>query len=192
MAGRAAALVCGAVILAGCIGPGSTSEVTPSGRANTFPAVTGLNLAGVEVRLPDGFEGDRNLVAVAFRREQQAAVDTWIEAAGPLVDAHPGLRFYELPTIDERGALFRFYVNNGMRAGIPDPDARARTITLYLDKTAFRRALDMADEEAIYVLLLDARGRELWRARGPATPEAVDTLRRRVAGRAAGIGNQDQ
>ncbi len=38
------------------------------------------------------------------------------------------------------------FINEGMRAGIPDPATRERTITLYIDKPAFQHALDMPDE----------------------------------------------
>jgi hypothetical protein len=54
-----------------------------------------------------------------------------------------------------------------MRAGIPNPKSRERTITLYLEKDDFRAALDLGDEEHIFALLIDRQGEELWRARGP-------------------------
>jgi hypothetical protein len=58
-----------------------------------------------------------------------------------------------------------------MRSGIPDRLARERTITLYLDKAPFRQALDMPDEEHIYVLLIDHSGKVLWRERGVYEPD---------------------
>ena len=63
-----------------------------------------------------------------------------------------------------------------MRSGIPDPVARATTITLYLDKPAFRQALEIPDEESIVVMLIDRRGEVLWRVSGPASPEAIEAL----------------
>ncbi len=38
-------------------------------------------------------------------------------------------------------------LNEGMRAGIPERATRAHTITLYLDKAAFRQALAIPDEQ---------------------------------------------
>lgn len=64
-------------------------------------------------------------------------------------------------------AFSKFFINEGMRAGIPNPKSRERTITLYLDKDDFRAALGLEDEEHIFVLLIDQQGKELWRARGP-------------------------
>jgi predicted transcriptional regulator len=86
------------------------------------------------------------------------------------------VRYYELPTIERLNALARTFINEGMRAGIPDPVARERTITLYLDKNALQEALQLSGESDIYVLLLDRQGRVLWRAEGAFTPEKGASL----------------
>jgi hypothetical protein len=49
--------------------------------------------------------------------------------------------------------------------------ARERTNTFYLDKEAFRRALELPHEEDIYVLLVDRRGAALWQATGALTQD---------------------
>jgi hypothetical protein len=50
------------------------------------------------------------------------------------------------------------------------------TVTLYLDKTNFRSALNMPDEDHIYILVVDRQGGELFRARGPHSPAAEASL----------------
>lgn len=65
-----------------------------------------------------------------------------------------------------------------MRLGIPDRKAREVTITLYLDKPAFRKALAMRDEERIYVLLVNCKGDVYWQAEGAFTEEKGQGLRR--------------
>lgn len=72
--------------------------------------------------------------------------------------------------------MARTFINEGMRAGIPDPVARERTITLYVDKRAFREALGLRSEENIYALLLDREGRVLWQAEGVWTAEKGEQL----------------
>jgi hypothetical protein len=147
-----------------------------------FPTVTGSNLQRKKLSLPQDFQGERNLVLIAFQRWQQAQVDTWIPFARQLEEDYPRLRYYELPTIRRLNALSRTFVNEGMRAGIPDPLARERTITLYLDKRAFRRALQIAGEDEIQVLLLDRQGGVLWRTEGVLAPEKVAALAAIVEG----------
>lgn len=103
-----------------------------------FPRVRGANLERRPFTLPEDFEGDRNLVLIAFRREQQFDIDTWVAVAKRLVHKHKGFRYYELPTISRSVPLARCWLDVAMRAGIPDQAAREATITLYLDKALFR------------------------------------------------------
>jgi hypothetical protein len=63
-----------------------------------------------------------------------------------------------------------------MRAGIPNPLTRERTITLYLHKPAFMQSLEMEDEEHIYILLLDKNHNEISRFRGMYSEEAGNNL----------------
>jgi hypothetical protein len=147
--------------------------------------VTGSSLQRKRLDLPEGFDGDLNLVFIAFQQWQQIQVDSWIPFARQLEGAHSGLRYYELPTIRRLNALARTFINEGMRAGIPDPIARERTITLYVDKDAFRQALQLPREDDIYVLLLERQGQVLWRTEGAFTQEKGESLAAAVEGTAA-------
>lgn len=147
-----------------------------------FPDVIGSNLQRKKLNLPRDFQGELNLVLIAFQQWQQTQVDTWIPFARQLEATHSGVRYYELPTIQRFNALARTFINEGMRAGIPDPVARERTITLYLDKNAFRQALQLPREDDIYVLLLDRQGSVLWRAEGAFAPEKGESLAEVVQG----------
>jgi hypothetical protein len=145
-----------------------------------FPPIVGFNLADQRYALPADFEGRLNLALVAFRREQQGLVDTWLPSARQLAAEHEGLRYYELPTLSRAYGPARLVIDGGMRAGIPDHVARATTITLYLDKRVFREALDLPSEETIYTLLVDRIGAVLWRAEGACTPESNADLERTI------------
>jgi hypothetical protein len=141
-----------------------------------FPTVSGSNLQRTKLTLPQDFQGERNLVLIAFQQWQQTQVDTWIPLARQLEETYPAMRYYELPTIQQLNAIARTFINEGMRAGIPDLVARERTITLYVDKKAFREALQLPGEDDIYVLLLDRQGWVLWRGEGAFTPEKGESL----------------
>jgi len=131
-----------------------------------FPTVTGANLLRRKVTLPDDLGGELNLLFIAFQQWQQAWVDTWVPAGRSLEAAFPSLRFYELPVIQSMNRLSQTFINEGMRAGIPNPGTREKTITLYLDKTAFRQALELPHENTIWILLVDREGHILWREEG--------------------------
>jgi ATP10 protein len=147
-----------------------------------FPTVNGLNLQRKQLTLPQDFQGQLNLVLIAFQQWQQRQVDTWIPLARQLEEDYPVVRYYELPTIQRLNTLARTFINEGMRAGIPDLVARERTITLYLDKKGFREALQLPGEDDIHVLLLDRQGRVLWRAEGAFTPDKGESLAAAIRG----------
>ncbi len=145
-----------------------------------FPELESKNLLGDALTLPQDFEGTWNVVLVAFKRWQQAQVDTWLPFLKHLMADREDVRTYELPVIEQMNFLARGFINQGMRMGIRDEDALRRTITLYLDKDAFREALDLPDEDEIYVLLLDDTGDVIWRARGSYTAEQGEALQARI------------
>ena len=138
----------------------------PSQTPAKFPELKASNLESREFNLPHDFGGERNLVLIAFQREQQEQLDTWLKEMNRFQEADPGFQYYELPTIDKLNPLMRWFIDTGMRRGIPDKNARARTITLYIDKKPFAESLQLPTEKTVYALLVDRSGNVLWRAEG--------------------------
>ena len=152
-----------------------------------FPTVSGFNLNRQEFEFPRDFRGDVNLLFVPFLQPQQLIVNTWIPFANELEAIFPELAYYELPTIDALPALSRTFINEGMRAGIPNAKARERTITLYVDTARFMRALDIPTKNDVHVLLVDRQGGILWRttgsfdaAQGRALAQVIETYLARI------------
>ena len=131
-----------------------------------FPTVSGYNLDRQEFEFPRDFAGDLNLLFVAFSRRHQLIINTWLPFAQELEFSNPGLVYYELPTIDEMPVLSRTFINEGMRAGIPDPKARQRTITLYIDTSSFMEATEIPNKNDVHILLVNRDGEILWRTTG--------------------------
>ena len=146
-----------------------------------FPKVNGSNLLREKLTLPHDFQGRFNLVFVPFERWHQMEVDSWSALAQELEEKYDGLVYYELPTLQNGGTFYKILLNEGMRAGIPNPKTRERTITLYLDKVDFRAALGLPDEEHIYVLVVDRQGNEFFRARGPYSRAGEAALRQALS-----------
>ena len=153
----------------------STLQVT--GDEAKFPVVSGFNLNRQELVFPRDFKGNLNLVIVPFQQSQQTVVNTWIPFAQKMELDVPGFMYYELPTIYEMPSFSRTFINEGMRAGIPNEATRARTITLYVDKQAFRKALEIDNEQNIWLYLFDKSGNVLWRIEGRLTKEKGEALR---------------
>jgi hypothetical protein len=132
-----------------------------------FPALESETLEKQAVHLPQDFRGQRNLLLIAFEREQQKDIDTWLTQMKRYEDIDKEFRYYEIPTIEKMNRFMRWFINTGMRHGIPDKKARERTITLYIDKEPFKKSLQITDEKKIYAVVVDRSGTVLWRATGP-------------------------
>jgi len=141
-----------------------------------LPNVSGYNLERKKMNFPADFSGALNLVFIAFQRWHQEIIDGWVPFVAGLSQKYPGLNYYEFPTLARGNPIYRTLLNEGMRAGIPNPATRARTITLYLDKAKFRQPLDIPTEQEVWVYLFNQKGATIWRAAGPFTPETGDAL----------------
>jgi hypothetical protein len=131
-----------------------------------FPTVSGFNLDRQEFQFPRDFDGELNLIFIAFLQQQQMVINTWLPYAQEVEDMFPGVVYYELPTIEELPVVSRTFINEGMRAGIPDPKARQRTITLYIDLEKFMQATGIPDKSEVHILLVNRAGEILWRTTG--------------------------
>jgi len=141
-----------------------------------FPRVEGANLEGRRFNLPADFEGKYNVVLIAFHREQQNDVDTWLPFLRPLAAPEGNVRVYELPTLSRGYRFMRRFIDGGMARGIPERATRETTITLYIDKAPFKNVLGIANEDSICTLLVGRDGAVLWRADGRFTPDAGSAL----------------
>ena len=141
-----------------------------------FPALAARNLDGEAVDLPAGFAGERNLVLVAFRRDQQAAVDSWIAWHDGLVAAHPQWRAYEIPVIATRWSPGRAMIDGGMAKAVGTSEARRRTLTVYGDVRRVTDGLAIRDTSEVTVLLVDDTARIAWRTAGAWTQALGDAL----------------
>jgi hypothetical protein len=142
----------------------------------TFPNVEARNLQGLGVTLPSAFEGARNVVIVAFKRDHQALVDSWLPWLEAQAAVDPGLRFYEVPTIGRIWAPVRNMIDGGMARAIKEPVVLQRTLTVYGDLNRLTGPLAVTDTSTIAVFLVDAAGTVLWSGTGPFTDASSGAL----------------
>src|SRR5512139_1815515 len=116
-----------------------------------FPELEVTSLDGRRLRLPADLDGPTILI-LAFERHQQAEVDDWIEELQAAGCPYP---IVEVPTIGTRYRLFRPFIDGGMRAGIPDPVVRARTLTVYTDVGRVLAGLGLRSTRHVVVALAE-------------------------------------
>jgi len=136
------------------------------GVARRFPNLRARDLEGTALDLPLALAGDPSVVIVAFERRQQATVDTWLPWLSGLRQRVPGTEVYEVPTLSRRWLPARRLIDGGMRAGIPDPSTRRRTLTTYTDIHAVLDALALDVTDTIAVVVVGSDGIILWQALG--------------------------
>jgi hypothetical protein len=165
--------------LSSCLISASQNSAITPGDPSYFPLITGANLNGQNYNLPKDFSGKINIVTIGFEREHQIAIDTWIPQIQKLIESNKTLsiKFYELPVIYELGTFSRAWINNGMRIGIRDEEARNRTITIFTNRDKFIEILKMKIDK-IYLIVLDDNGKILWRCEGEMTREKLNLLQR--------------
>jgi hypothetical protein len=144
----------------------------------TFPKLQARNLERRNFNLPQDFEGERNIVLMAFRRWHQSLVDSWISPLKMLQSRHPELCVYELPMLSSIYLLGRSFIDGGMAFAIPDQRVRETTLTVYTDVEQVVWALQIPNTETINVFLVDRTGQIFWRGKGGYNPDQMADLER--------------
>ena len=150
--------------------------MTRTRRPSAFPRLRGMSLSRKRMIIPEDLEGNINLVLVAFRRHHQRDVDEWLHDLGDIEERIEDLCIYEVPLLVRYPRFYRRWIDDGMRSGIPDPETRDRTITVYTDRRRFLDHFDLPDESQILVALLDGKGAVVWSHVGPPSESAIEEL----------------
>jgi hypothetical protein len=142
-------------VLSGIIGV----LVASAACAQPMPQMEATDLNGQTLKIPQDLGGSPPLLIVAFEQEQQKEIDQLVPLIENAKASAPGLRIWELPLIDDPGPVGRFFIQNGMKAGIPGEATRSRVVTLYVkDRKAFAAALGLGREQIVYLVALGANG----------------------------------
>ena len=147
---------------------------TQSNIGKKFPEVSAESLANTKESIPGSARGRVTLVVVAFLRESQAQLDSWL---GPFAERYgdkEGFTFYEVPMISSGYKFMRFIIDNGMRAGLPEKKHK-HVVTMYGDVQRYMDELGL-DPRNGYAFLLDKEGIIRWEGQGFAKAEELKEL----------------
>ena len=140
----------------------------------TFPNVTADSLAGTKESIPESCRGKVTLVAVAFLRESQSQLDSWLNPFYEKFGKRDGFMFYEIPMISSGYKFMKFVIDGGMRGGIPQFKHK-HVVTMYGDVEKYLTALHL-DPRYGYAFLLDREGSIVFQAQGVATGQSLQEL----------------
>jgi hypothetical protein len=139
-----------------------------------FPNVTADSLAGTKESIPESCRGKVTLVAVAFLRESQGQLDSWLNPFYEKFGKRDGFMFYEIPMISSGYKFMKFVIDGGMRGGIPSFKHK-HVVTMYGDVEKYLTALHL-DPRYGYAFLLDREGSIVFQAQGVATGQSLQEL----------------
>ena len=139
-----------------------------------FPNVTADSLAGTKESIPESCRGKVTLVTVAFLRESQSQLDSWLNPFYEKFGSRDGFMFYEAPMISSGYKFMKFVIDGGMRGGIPSFKHK-HVVTMYGDVEKYLTALHL-DPRYGYAFLLDREGSIVFQAQGVATGQSLQEL----------------
>jgi hypothetical protein len=152
----------------------SMAEKTNSNIGIKFPQVQDDSLENTPVSIPDAAKGKVTLITVAFLRESQSQLDSWLEPFGEKFGNKPEFTFYEVPMLAGSYKSMRPMIDGGMRAGIPQ-EKHKHVVTMYGDVEKYIKTLNL-DLRYGYAFLLDREGIIRWQGQGFSTPETLKEL----------------
>ena len=131
-----------------------------------FPIIVTRDLEGRRYEVPGDLPVGPRVLVIAFQRWHTSQVDTWAPALDRIVETHPGATWWEIPALSRVYTPMRPYIDGGMRAGIPDPVSRRKTLTSYTDLKSLGTALGLKGFDNVAVVLVDADSEVLWQGTG--------------------------
>jgi hypothetical protein len=160
-------ILCGAVLAALLLQPLLRGQDGDAPTPLHFPTISAYNLAKTKITLPRQLAGKHDLLVLSFDPAQGPEVQQWVAAAQTLAYTQQDFHYYVLPVVGHENQLFRWWENSSMRTSYSDPSLWPWVVPLYVDKKSFQKALQIADEHAVVILLTNQQGDVLWRTSGP-------------------------
>ncbi|MEM1116704.1 MAG: hypothetical protein AAF845_02155 [Bacteroidota bacterium] len=148
-----------------------------------FPEVRGRRLDGTDLTLPGDLPADATLLVVSFRDDLDPLADQWARLGDRLAAAH-GERFavWEVPVVNKALKFLGELGTVGIRGQIGDERERERTVPIFAEPKAFRKALEIPSASGVYPVLVTRDGRIAWRGDGEIGIEEVEGLEAAVQG----------
>jgi hypothetical protein len=141
--------------------------------AGTLPEINAEDLNGKPYSLPQGLPAQKTLLLIAYKREQQEDINTWISGLNLKTASTPWL---ELPVLEDYGSWFKWFVDNGMRKGIKSEFDRAKVVTVYTSKESFNNSMGINTEESIHAAVVDRNGNVITLESGRFTEQKAEKL----------------
>jgi hypothetical protein len=159
--------------------PWGSDMILSEAQAQIMPPIKAADLNKKTVAWPQDFTAQHTLLLIAFRQGQQSNIDGWVKGMDLKASGAPS--WFEVPMINNPGSVGRWFIDNGMRSGIPNKADRARVVTLYGKKANMMKAMDIPNETQVHALVVDKAGKIIVRVSGDYSEDGAATLLQALA-----------
>lgn len=142
-----------------------------------LPAVTGEDLTGAKVTLPDASKGRVTLIAFGFSYDSRTPVEACSEHLRTKFGANPEFNWYQVPMVGGLGRLAKPFIMGGMRKQSPDPK---NTVVVFGGVGPWKARFNVKDDALAYLVLLDRAGVVKWFHTGRFDGAVANTLDQQI------------
>ena len=144
-------------------------------QSQQFPVIKAETLSQEKIVFPEITKGKTALILIAFKRQTQGQVDSWLDPFIEEFGDNELVTFYEIPMISNSWKWMSSWIDSGMRAGVP-AYKHDHVATYYGPLSEYFEYFDVQDKRLCYVFLLDENGKIIWRNQDAATRESYNEL----------------
>ena len=142
-----------------------------------FPSIKAETLSQKKVTFPETTKGLYTFILIAFKKQTQREVDSWLD---PFIEEFGGeqdITFFEIPMISGNWKWMSSWIDSGMRTGVPDYK-HDHVATYYGPLSKYFDYFNIKDSQTVHVFLLDKKGNIIWKESGPSNEKKYNELRR--------------
>jgi hypothetical protein len=133
------------------------NSATISNSKIQIPLLHARDLNGSTWIIPDDLPAQKTLLLVAFKRQQQNSINSWIHGLA-LRSAENRIAWIEVPLLQKPWKLLESWIDQGMRRGITDCNLRGHVWTVYTNRSSFLKTIGVTSTHAIYALVVHQNG----------------------------------
>ncbi|MEO1212520.1 MAG: hypothetical protein AAFY45_03280 [Bacteroidota bacterium] len=144
-----------------------------------FPQLPARTLSGQDILYPNALAGEKSLLVLVFEefgkyQRPQNQANQWLAIWESRIK-NQGIPAHEIPMMGGGFRLFRGWIDEGMRGGIPDEN-HGTVSCFYGDKGKYRKILNIESYDEAQIFLLDETGCILFQTSGAPNQESIEGL----------------
>jgi hypothetical protein len=134
---------------------------------------------GAAFSLPEDLKAKANVLVIGFTRRAGANNEAWFERFAREFRAEPGFAAYGVAVLAGVPPLFRRFALDGVKKALTDEN-RGNFLVAFHDEARWKGLVGYESPDDPYILVLDGRGNELSRYRGPFSEAAYTGIEKEI------------